>query len=276
MKKGTDVRVFVLAWLVLAVIGLPVRRGDAATPDYRIGIDDVLAISVWDNKDLDQVVFVRPDGKITLALIGQVQAGGRTVAELGREITEEYRKTVKGAVITVSVREIRSRGVFFLGAVAKPGPLQLTQDLTLLQALAAVGGFASAASPESAFVLRGDQRLAVDLGRLVQLADTTQNVKLEPGDTVVVPSAGMVYVQGEVRTPGAIPFNQGLTVVKAIAQTGGFTQAAAPKRVTVITHNGAKKVTVKVNVSDILAEPESTADLNLQPNDIVIVPQRLF
>ena len=87
-------------------------------------------ISVWDQKDLDQVVFVRPDGKISLALVGEVDAGGLTVADLAARLTTLYSQTVKGAQVTVSVREIRSRPIYFMGGVGRPGTMQLTQDLT--------------------------------------------------------------------------------------------------------------------------------------------------
>ena len=117
---------------------------------YRIGPDDVLVISVWDQKDLDQAVFVRPDGKISLALVGEVDAGGQTVADLAALLTTLYSQTVKGARATVSIREIRSRPIYFIGGVGRPGIMQLTQDLTLLQALSAVGGPLPTADLESA------------------------------------------------------------------------------------------------------------------------------
>jgi polysaccharide export outer membrane protein len=267
----------VLAALVLVALATAPGSAQAPVPpDYRIGVDDVLAISVWDNKDLDQVVFVRPDGRISLPLLGEVKAGGLTVAELARRLSEEYQKTVKGAQVTVSVREIRSRPVFFVGGVARPGPMQLTQDLTLLQAISLAGGLLPTADLESAFVLRGNQRIPVDFERLIQKADISQNLRLQPGDTVVVPVADLVYVQGEVKAPGAVKYTKDLTVVKAIVMTGGFTPLAAPKRVTLLRNSGGKRENLRINVQQIMSEPDSAPDLPLKPNDIIIVPQRLF
>jgi polysaccharide export outer membrane protein len=257
--------------LTLAAAGV----GGAESP-YTIGVDDVLAVSVWDNKDLEQVVFVRPDGKISLPLLGEVQAGGLTVAKLAAILSEMYGKTIKGAEVTVAVREIRSRPIFFVGGVGRAGPMQLTQDLTLLQAISMAGGLTPTADLESAFVLRGDQRIPVDFVKLVQKGDVGQNVKLRPGDTVVVPVADVVYVQGEVKTPGAIKFTKDLTMVKVIAQAGGFTPLAAPKKVTLLRGDGVKKESIRVNVSDLMSDPETARDLPLKPNDIIIVPQRLF
>ncbi|MBI3630694.1 MAG: polysaccharide biosynthesis/export family protein [Planctomycetes bacterium] len=250
--------------------------GQAAQESYRIGPGDVLGISVWDNKDLDQVVFVRPDGKISLPLLGEVEAGGLTVAELAARLAEMYGKTVKGVEVTVDVREIRSRPVFFVGGVGRPGPLQLTQDLTLLQGLSLAGGLQTGADMEAASVIRGDKVIPVDFVKLIQKGDMSQNVKLQPGDTVVVPVADVVYVQGEVKNPSFIKFTKDLTMVKAITQAGGFTPLAAPKRVTLLRGQGTKKENIRVNVSGMMADPESAPDMPLQPNDIIIVPQRLF
>jgi len=248
----------------------------AAQPDdaYRIGVDDVLAISVWDNKDADQVVFVRPDGKISLPLIGEVQAGGLSVAELVEKLNEEYGKSIKGAAVTVSVREIRSRAVYFFGGVGRPGPMQLTQELTILQAVTLAGGLAPAADQEAAFVLRDGATIPVNFTDLIKKGDMKQNLVLKPGDTVVIPIAETVFVQGEVKAPGAVKFTKDLTVVKAITHAGGFTPLAAPKRVNIVRGEGPKKETIKVNVDAMLRD--SAADVPLLPSDIIIVPQRLF
>jgi polysaccharide export outer membrane protein len=269
-------RAALLVALLVVVPALPAAAQQPVPPDYRIGVDDVLAISVWDNKDLDQVVFVRPDGRISLPLLGEVKAGGLTVAELARRLSEEYQKTVKNAQVTVSVREIRSRPIFFVGGVARPGPIQLTQDLTLLQAISLAGGLLPTADLESAFVLRANQRIPVDFTRLIQKADISQNLRLQPGDTIVVPVADVVYVQGEVKAPGAVKYTRDLTVLKAIVQSGGFTPLAAPKRVTLLRSDGGKRENFRVNVQQIMTDPDSAPDLPLRPNDIIIVPQRLF
>jgi polysaccharide export outer membrane protein len=262
--------------VLLAGIATGVPAAGAAGPSYRIGTDDVLTISVWDQKDLEQVVFVRPDGKISLPLVGEIEAGGLTVEQLAARLTTLYSRTVRGAQVTVSVREIRSRPVFFLGGVVRPGPMQLTQDLTVLQALSAVGGPLATADLESAFVLRGEQRIGINLQKMLQRGDTAQNLKLQPGDTVVVPNADAFYVQGEVKTPGQVKYASDLTIVTAIAAAGGFTPLASPRRVTVLRGDGPKKETFRVNVNDIMSDPAESRDVPLKPNDIIIVPQRLF
>jgi polysaccharide export outer membrane protein len=250
-------------------------RAEPAKEDYRIGPEDILSISVWDNKDLDQVVFVRPDGKISLPLVGQVQAGGLTVTELTGRLAEQYSETIKGAQVTVGVREIRSRTVFFVGGVAKPGPLQLTQDLTFLQAIALAGGPAPTGDLGAAFVIRGEKVVPVDYLEMIQTGDATGNIRLQPGDTVVVPTAAVVFMQGEVKSPGLVRFSRELTLLRAVAQAGGFTALAAPRRVTVLRDNGAKSEKIHFDVYEMMRQPDTAPDAQLKPNDLVIVPQRL-
>ena len=243
----------------------------AQEPGYRIGVDDVLAISVWDNKDVDQVVFVRPDGKISLPLVGQLQVLGLTVADLESQLSEAYQRTIKGARVTVMVREIRSRPVFFIGGVGKAGPMQLTQSLTLLQAVAAAGGLVPAADLESAYVLRGTTAIPVNFTRLIQKGDITQNIELQPGDTVVVPLAEFVFVEGDVKRSGAIKHTKELTLLQAIAEAGGFTDLSAQRQVSIVRTDGLKKERIEVNVNEMVKQKGAAADMPLRPKDLIVV-----
>jgi polysaccharide export outer membrane protein len=262
--------------LVVVVSVLAAGAVRAEDPAYVIGAGDVLEIQVWDNKALDQTVFVRPDGKVSLPLVGEVQAGGQTVREFQDALAQAYVKMVKAASVTVIVKEIRSRPVYFVGGFAKPGVEQLTRDLTLMQAISIAGGLLPAADGENAFVLRGGRRLPVDLTRLIQKGDVSQNLRLEVGDSVVVPIADAVYVQGEVKNPGAVKATTDLTVLKAISQVGGLTQLAAAGRVEILRGEGDKKERIKVDLDQMRKSPAENTDVRLKPNDIVFVPQRLF
>ena len=174
-----------------------------AGKDYIIGAEDVLDIQVWGSKDLNQTVFVRPDGRLSLPLVGEIAVAGKTVQQLQDHLLAVYEKTVKGAVVTVIVKEIKSRPVYFVGGFGKPGVMQLTGDLTLLQAISIMGGVVPDADGEKGFLLRRDRKIPIDFNRLAQRGDLSQNPKLEPGDSVVVPLAEAVYVNGEVKKPGA-------------------------------------------------------------------------
>src|SRR6266536_71829 len=130
------------------------------------------------------------------------------------------------------------------------------------------------ATTENGYVLRGDKRIAVDFYKLLQKGDLKQNTQLEPGDTVVVPVADMVYVQGEVRAPSPIKYTTDLTVLKAITQAGGLTPLAASGRVDLLRgKTGEKKERIRVDVDKIMKSPEENPDVGLKPEDIIYVPQ---
>jgi len=247
-----------------------------AEKDYIIGPEDLLEIQVWGNKDLNQTVFVRPDGRTSLPLVGEIAVAGKSVQQLQDHLTDVYEKTVKGAVVTVIVKEIRSRPVYFIGGFGKPGVMQLTRDLTLLQAISINGGVLPNADAEKGFLLRGDKRIPIDFNRLVQRGDMSQNPKLEPGDSVVVPLADAVYVNGEVKAPGAVKYTGDLTILKALTLVGGLTPLAAPGRVDIVRGNSEKKERIRVDVDKMMRSPDEYPDARLQPNDIIFVPQRLF
>lgn len=262
--------------VILLAALLYVIPSHAADEAYVIGTADVLEIQVWDNKDLNQTVFVRPDGKISLPLIGETQAGGKMVKQLQDSLAELYAATIKGANVTVIVKEIRSRPVYFIGGFAKPGVEQLARDLRLVQAIAIVGGLLPTADGDNGFILRGDRRIPIDFTRLIQKGDVSQDIQLEPGDAVVAPLADAVYVHGEVKAPGPIKSTGDLTVLRAISQVGGVTPMAATSRVEILRAQGEKKERIRVDLDKMMKAPGENPDMRLKPNDIVFVPQRLF
>jgi polysaccharide biosynthesis/export protein len=265
--------------LVAALLSVPPSASRAQVSDkaYIIGPEDVLEIQVWERRDLNQTVFVRPDGRTSLPLVGEIMVAGKTVQELQDHLAKVYDKTSPNAVVTVMVKEIKSRPVYFVGGFGRPGPMQLTRELSLMQAISIVGGVVPGGDAEKGYVLRGDKRIAVDFNKLLQKGDLTQNTQLESGDTVVVPIADMVFVQGEVRAPSPIKYTNDLTVLKAITQAGGLTPLAASGRVDLLRgRTGEKKERIRIDVDKIMKSPEENPDVGLKPEDIIYVPQRLF
>jgi len=272
-----------LRWLLLvlsaAVLIVPLSAPHAQVSDkaYIIGPEDILEVQVWERSDLNQTVFVRPDGRTSLPLVGEIMVAGKTVQELQDHLAKVYDKTSQNAVVTVIVREIKSRPVYFVGAFGRPGPIQLTRELTLMQAISVVGGVVGGGDAENGYVLRGDKRIEVDFYKLLQKGDLSQNTQLEPGDTVVVPIADQVYVQGEVRAPAALKYTTDLTLLKAITQAGGLTPLAASGRVDLLRGmTGEKKERIRVDLDKIMRAPNENPDVSLKPDDIIYVPQRLF
>jgi polysaccharide biosynthesis/export protein len=265
--------------LVAVAAWLPTDR-PAEAKEYVIGAADVIAITVLDNKELDTVVSVTPGGKIAVPMVGDIQAAGLTVSELTERITQELSKKVKVPQVTVTLREVNSYRVYFLGRVTRPGILTSKSDITLLQGLAMAGGFLEGADLSLAYVARGKERVPVDFVKLLRQGDISQNITLEPEDTVVFPDnpQNILYVMGEVKQPGALPFSQdrGWTALKAVAAVGGFTQFARKSRATLIREEAGRRTIVPIDFDELMRSPEAGKDVPLKPGDILIIPQSLF
>jgi len=162
-----------------------------ADPNYVIGSEDVLDISVWKEPDLSRTVPVRPDGKISLPLLNDVQAAGLTPPQLATAITTSLNKFVTSPQVTVIVTQINSQRVYLLGEVARPGAYTLIPGMTILQALSNAGGFSSYANPKKIYLLRQEngkqQKLFFNYKEVIEGKRTDQNVLLKTGDTIVVP-----------------------------------------------------------------------------------------
>jgi polysaccharide export outer membrane protein len=160
-------------------------------PAYVIGPEDVLDINVWKEPDMTRIVPVRPDGKISLPLINDVQAAGSTPQQLAAAVTEKLRKFLTEPQVTVIVTAINSQRVFVVGEVLRAGAFPLIPGMTVLQALSSAGGFSTFADVKKIHVMRLVNGKHIELPfnyREVLKGDNPdQNIKLEPGDTVVVP-----------------------------------------------------------------------------------------
>jgi polysaccharide export outer membrane protein len=163
----------------------------AATADssYVIGPQDVLDISVWKEEQLTKTVPVRPDGKISMPLLNDVQAAGLTPTQLANNITESLKKFVTDPQVTVIVREINSQRVYLLGEVGRAGAYPLLPGMTVLQALSSAGGFTQFANLKKIYVLRVEngkqEKFPFNYKHALESPD--QNILLKAGDTIVVP-----------------------------------------------------------------------------------------
>ncbi len=159
---------------------------------FVIGEDDQLSINVWKERDLSESVPVRSDGKISLPLIGDVQAAGKTPLQLEDDITARLRAYITQPEVTVMVMKINSQKFNILGRVLKPGSYPLTSSMTVLDAIAVAGGFQDFAKQKSVYILRQgangkETRLAFNYKEVIKGKHPDQNVKLQPHDTIVVP-----------------------------------------------------------------------------------------
>jgi polysaccharide biosynthesis/export protein len=170
-----------------------VRSGGTPHDDgFVIGADDVLAVSVWKEPEISRAVPVRSDGRISLPLVGELQASGETPRQLEQEIAAKLRGYISEPEVTVIVQEIKSQKINVLGMVARPGSYPLTNSLTVLDAIALAGGFRDFAKQKSVYVLRqgsggGETRLPFNYKEVIKGKNSAQNISLQPRDTVVVP-----------------------------------------------------------------------------------------
>jgi len=164
----------------------------AIDPDFKIGPDDVLAVNVWKEPEVSQTVTVRPDGKISLPLAGEVLASGLTPKQLETAVSHQLEYYLSRPEVTVIVREVKSQRVVVAGQVAKPGSYPMQTSMTVLEAIAQAGGPLDYAKVKSIYVLRTASdghfvRLKFNYSAVIHGRNLSQNIRLEPHDTVVVP-----------------------------------------------------------------------------------------
>ncbi|MBZ5639478.1 MAG: polysaccharide export protein [Acidobacteriia bacterium] len=261
--------------------GAILRRGGS---DYKIGRQDLLEISVFDLKELDQTVRVADDGSVTLPLLGRLEVAGLTKGDLealiARLLEERF---VRNPQVTIFVKEYESKKVAVSGAVKKPDTYEMLGEKTLLEMISKAGGLDKDLGKEI-IIFRQDpdgstRRLAVDLDRLVYEADPSLNLAVEPGDIIYVPSIEKVriFVSGAVKNPNLyeVPRAEPVTVLKAITLAGGTTDRAAERRVQVIrTATDGERKTIRVDLRRI--KRGKAEDPVLQKDDLVLVPEAFF
>lgn len=258
---------------------------DKTQKDYQIGPEDVLHILVWDHKDLTRDVCVGQQGEFSYPLIGTVMAEGLTVAQLEKHLRDRLSgRYIVNPQVTVTVKEYKSKKVFLLGEVGGtpggqgPGTYPLTGKTTLLEILSLAGGPGKEAGSE-VLVIRPkvktnspltpekaskDETLSVNLRSLLD-GDASQNIVLQPNDTIYVSRADYFFVFGEVKKPGRYNLEKGTTVLKAITIAGGVTEIAAINKTKVVREHAGTKTETPVKMND-----------PVQPEDIVMVPQSFF
>ena len=266
------------AVLVLSAFVFHFLPSIARGQDYLVGEGDLLKITVYGHPDLETMVRVGGDGKITFPLLGGVEVAGLTSNGIERKIIllieDGY---IKNAHVTVFIAEYKSKKVTVLGEFSKPGIIKLTGEATLLEVISDAGGVTLNAG-ETLYIKRKsidglnaedagkDISVTVDLKRLLEGGDVDVNVKVKDGDSIYVPRASFVFVSGEVSKPGAYKITKDLTVLKAITLAGGFTIKAWRGRTKIIHKNeDGSEVTVRARMDDIVS-----------PDDMILVPESFF
>ena len=164
--------------------------GATVPSDYVIGVEDVLSVVFWREKDMSTEVVVRPDGKISLPMLNDVDAAGLTPEALAAEVAKAATKFIRDSGATVIVKEIRSRKFYVIGEVNRPGNFQLSNQMTVLQAIGEAGGFVEGADKGDVIIVRNEagkeRRFKFNYNEVVKGKNPAQNIRLMPGDTIIV------------------------------------------------------------------------------------------
>jgi polysaccharide export outer membrane protein len=259
-------------WVVLAVLlfaGTPCAVGQ----DYVVGESDVLAITVYDNDDLNTVARVSSEGTIIMPLIGRVKVSGLKVAGVVNRITIMYANGyLVDPQVTVFVQEYRSSKATVLGEVNQPGLHELQGHTSFLEVISKAGGFTNEAGNVATVKRQGTVNgkhpavITINLKKLVELGDLSLDIPIENGDRIYIKKAPLFYVSGQVRNPNAYKLEQGTTIIKAITLAGGFTDRAAPNKVKIV-----RKVNNREEVSKHVK-----MDALVQADDVIVVPESFF
>jgi polysaccharide export outer membrane protein len=265
--------------MLLLLLLLQAAAGGAE--DYRIGPQDILAISVFGHEDLTQSVVVQADGTLTYPLVGRVPAADKTPKELEETLTELLGKSyIRSPQVTVAVKEYRSRTVLLVGEIAHPGTYPLAGNMTIVEIIAKAGPMNGGAGAEAIVVRpKGEAKgpvLPSDIGsaavevlrvniREIESGNLAGNIVLRPNDTVFIPLAPRVFVSGEVHTPGAYPFTPGTTVRQILSLAGGLSDDGSPGRIRVVRTVSGKVKETRIGLDD-----------RIEAGDTIVVKAKLF
>ena len=256
--------------------GLGNDRDTVSTPpDLRLGPGDLIELKVFGAPELSGTLRISGEGEITVPLVGATKVAGLTAEQAQKDLEQ---RLVSGGFlrdphVNILVKEFASQGISVLGEVAKPGIYPLLGSPRLFDALSAAGGATNRAGKIISIVHREHPSLGnvVFLSRDPKQA-LAQNVFLRPGDTVMVSRAGIVYVSGDVKTPGGYVMNNddNLTVLQALALAQGLNPTASTKNVRIIRHKDSKLEEIPVELKQIMAA--KAPDIALENEDVLFVP----
>jgi polysaccharide biosynthesis/export protein len=274
---------FLLGYLILFSGSL--FSQEQVTSDYRIGPRDLIEITVFGAPEMNRKERVPGTGRITFPLLGEVEVSGLTKLELEKKLSQLLGdKLLQNPQVTVSILEYQSKRVFVLGAIRNPGPYELQGRQTLLHAIAEAGGLLSEAGNEIIITRKLSEgttkSLRISVEDLVLKGDDSLNIPLQPDDIINIPVDKVVsiYVIGQVRTPGAlqqIRKSNVPTLLQAIAQAGGFSERAAKGSVIIKRKDQTgRELQLKFDLNEIIKGKKK--DVQLQENDVVIVPEKFI
>ena len=258
--------------------------------DYGVGPRDSLSFTVYGEEDLSpDGLIVSQEGYISFPLIGRVHVEGLSTPKIEKKIVallaDGY---IVNPQVTVMVKSFKSKKIFILGAVEKPGVYPLRSQERLLEIISSAGGIHYEKAGKFILIWRrsnsrdkvtksksSGRLIKVGVESLLQEGDMKLNVPLKNRDVVFVPQAEYVYIIGEVKKPGSYKFTENITILETITMAGGFTPIASPNKTRIIRIEEGEERTIFVRMKDII-KGEKSKDIVLKSGDIIVVPESLF
>ncbi|MEM9282077.1 MAG: SLBB domain-containing protein [Verrucomicrobiota bacterium] len=263
-----------------------INKSDLRPPTgpYRVGAGDSLDIEVAENLDTRRTTTVMPDGKLYYDVAEGINVKGMSLKEISGELSKALQDDYVNPIVTVNVAQADSQRFWMLGQVRTPGTYPITKPTTVIDAISIGGGLLAndendevgnpeAADLERAILIRDGDLVPVDFKALVREGDMSQNVYIQAGDYIFIPSltARSVYVLGEVNTPGPVFFEEGTTLLSCVAAAGGIDRDAVGSRALILRGGTHHPQVAVVNIEAIMKGREP--DLSLEGGDIVWVPR---
>ena len=249
----------------------------AFSSDYVIGDGDTLNVAVWGVPELSAEIVVRPDGKITLPAVGDVLATGLTAKELSQNLTQVLESYVKTPIVTVAVSGVTNNRVYISGGGVPSTVINLPGRTSLFKLLCSLEGIENA-DLKLARLMRQGEVLEVDFYPLFYDGDIEKDVELRSEDILFLPTneKNKVYVVGAVNEPKLLVFREGMRILDAILESGGFTKFAKESDVLILRNKNGKEERIKINIDDLVRDGDLAQNVELARGDYVIVQEGIF
>ncbi len=246
----------------------------AGAADYIIGSGDGLQISVWGSPELSVGTQVRPDGKITLPAVGDIEAQGLTPVQLKAKLEKELVNFVKKPIVTIMVTTITNNKVYISGGGVATGVVTISGNTTLFRLLCQLDNVKEA-DLDNAYLYRDGTKLVSNFYSLFMEGDLSKDVELQANDIVHLPSneVNKVYVVGAVGAPRYVYYRHGMKVLDVILEAGGFGEYAKQSGIVIVRKDGQK---LEVNIKDLLKGKDLSQNIEVMPGDYVIVSESMF
>jgi polysaccharide export outer membrane protein len=263
---------FILVVIVCILMPINVLSGD-----YIIGDGDTLDVSVWGVPELSTSITVRPDGKITLPAVGDVTATGQTPADLSKDLTKILESYVKKPIVTVAVSVITNNRIYISGGGVPSQVISLSGRTTLFKQLCSLPGIENADLKRAQLIRNGKNQFD-DFYNLFINGQLDKDIELQPEDILYLPTneQNKVYVVGAVTNPKSIIYRDGIRVLDAIFECGGFNKFAKQSAVLILRKNDNKDETINIDIEELVKDGDLSQNIELVRGDYVIVQEGIF